>query len=231
VRNELQDVIREFTRNIINPYDVAELLHQLTMQAMSVVDADGAGIMLEDEHGQLRFAAASEERIVRAEEHQERIESGACHEAYSTNEVVVVDDLAETDRWPEYRDRVVGLGLEAVLGVPMIAFGRTVGVINIYRSSPTSWTEEDIEAARIIVTMAAGYIVNANQLRASQDVSDQLRLALESRDLIGQAKGILMARENIDADGAFDLLRKKSQETNRKLRDIAQLAVERYGSD
>jgi GAF domain-containing protein len=232
IHDDLIQVIREFTGSIINPFDLDELLHRLMRHATQVVDAAGAGIMLATDAGDgaLDFIAASEERVVEAEQHQAELEAGACFEAYSTNRIVMIEDLEQEERWPEYARRVTGLGLRSVLGVPMNAFGQTVGVINLYREAPSRWTDEDINTAEIITAMGAGYILNANQLRAQHTLSEQLHVAIESRDIIGQAKGILMARRDLDADEAFGLLRRWSQEHNVKLRELAQRLIDEHSS-
>jgi GAF domain-containing protein len=226
IHDDLIQVIREFTGSIINPYDLDELLHRLMRHATQVVDAAGAGIMLASEGSGLDFVAASDERVVEAEEHQAELETGACFEAYAINRLVVVEDLAQDDRWPEYSRRVTGLGLHSVLGIPMNAFGQTIGVINFYREPPSTWTDEDVNTAEIITAMGAGYILNANQLRAQHTLSEQLHAAIESRDVIGQAKGILMARGHVGADEAFELLRQRSQQHNQKLRQVAQRLID-----
>ena len=221
VRDDLVGVIREFTRSIVNPFDLDELLHRLMGHATQVVEAAGAGVMLAGESGQLDFVAASEQRVVEAEQHQANLEAGACFEAYTTNRVVTVGDLGTDRRWPDYAERVSSLGLRAVLGVPMNAFGQTIGVINFYRETPSLWSDEDVDAAEIITSMGAGYVVSANRLRAQHDLSEQLHAAIRSRDVIGQAKGVLMAREGVNADTAFETLRERSHDQARSLRDLA----------
>lgn len=191
-----------------------------------MIGAVGAGIMLTGEDGRLGFVAASEQMVVEAERHQHLVREGACHEAHATNEIVVVDDLATETRWPDYTPRVLGLGLRSVLGVPLNAHGRTIGVINIYRDHPTGWSADDIGSAEILASMGAGYILNANQLRAQHVLAEQLETAIESRDVIGQAKGLIMAQMGVDADGAFEFLRSMSQRQNRKLRDVAEMLIE-----
>jgi GAF domain-containing protein len=228
IHDELVSVIREFTGTIINPYDLDELLHRLMGHAVELVEAAGAGVMLAGETGRLEFVAASQERVVEAEQRQSRLGTGACFEAFSTNRIVTAEDLEADDRWPDYAGHVAQLGLRSVLGVPMNAFGQTIGVINIYRERAGTWADEDIVGAEIITAMGAGYVLNANQLRAQHTLSEQLREAIASRDVIGQAKGILMARANVDADTAFDLLRRRSQEHNEKLRSLAQRVVDEH---
>lgn len=230
VRNPLIDVVREFTGSIVNPFDLDELLHRLMRHATDVVDAAGAGVMLARDGGGLHFVAASEERVVQAEQQQTELESGACFEAYTTDQIVVVEDLEAETRWPRYSRRVTALGLRAVLGLPMHACGQRIGVMNIYRAEPTRWTDEQLAMAEVVTAMGAGYILNANQLRAQHDLGEQLHRAIESRDAIGQAKGILMARERVGADEAFEQLRTRSQQQNRKLREIAEAIIEEHES-
>ena len=205
-------------------------MHRLTEHTTQVVDAVGAGIMLADDSGKLDFVAATEELVVEVERHQSRVGQGACHEAFATNAIVAIDDLTVEERWPEYTQLAIESGLLSVLGVPMNAHGQTIGVFNIYRDRPTHWTDDDVKAAEILTAMGAGYVLNANQLRAQQGLAEQLEQAVDSRDLIGQAKGILMARAEVDADRAFEILRERSQGSNRKLREVAQDVVEQQRS-
>jgi GAF domain-containing protein len=227
MRAELIRIIREFAGAILNPYDPQDLLHRLTVSSVELLAATGSGIMLEDEDGTLAFAAASEDRITDIELHQQRASEGACVEAFSGNRLVIVNDIqAEAERWPRYAQRAHVNGIGAVIGVPMNAFGRTIGVINIYREAPTVWTDEDVTAAEIMAAIGAGYVVHASELRAQMDLTEQLQAAIDSRDVIGQAKGIIMARLSVDADEAFSLLRELSQVRNTKLRKVAKQVIE-----
>jgi GAF domain-containing protein len=221
--------VREFTGAILNPFDLDDLLHRLLEHTNEVMHAAGAGIMLSKD-GDLDFVAASEQRVVDVEQHQARLGQGACHEAFNINEIVRVDDIADEHRWPDYVKLVEARGFRGVLGVPLNAFGQTIGVINIYREQAGPWTTEDIGAAQVLASMGAGYILNANQLKAQHTLSEQLHAAVESRDLIGQAKGIIMAQARVGSDRAFEILRQRSQDSNRKLREIAEEIVEQQSA-
>jgi GAF domain-containing protein len=221
--------VREFTGAILNPYDLQDLLDRLTHHATKVLSAGGAGIMLADDDGELEFVAASQERIVDIERLQARLRQGVCHEAFSGNEVVHLVDAATDPRWPEYTRLVAESGFRSVLGIPLNAVGQTIGVINIYRAPPGTWSSADVGAAEIIAAMGAGYLLNANQMRAQTTLAEQLRSAIDAREVIGQAKGILMARNGIDGDQAFELLRRMSQGSDRKLREVAEDVIERQG--
>lgn len=223
---QLLRIVRGFTQALLNPADPSELLHRLTEDTTSALGADGAGIMLADEDGKLRFAAASEERVVKVELVQIEITDGACHEAFARGEVVVVDDLTTIDRWPGYVKRALDVGLRAVVGVPMIAYGRSIGALNVYRNEATSWTAAEVARAEILAAIGAGHVLHAGTIRSTSEVESQLRQAIASRDVIGQAKGMLMARHHVDADTAFELLRRASQHRNERLTSVARRLVE-----
>jgi GAF domain-containing protein len=224
----LLEAIQEFTTTILNPYDLPELLHRVTGHATAVTDAQGAGMMLAED-GQLEFTAASHEHVTELERLEGRIHTGASHDAFASRQAVAIDNLradAAHQRWPQYAERALDFGYQAVLSIPMIACGQTIGVLTIYRTSAGSWGAEVVEAAKILTAMGAGYILHASELRAQHTLTDRLSRALESRDVIGQAKGILMARHQVGADEAFDMLRSMSQSTNVKLRDLARGVIE-----
>lgn len=225
MQGPLLQAVREFTTTILNPYDLAELLHRMMGHACAVTGSQGAGVMLRGHDG-LKFAAASDDDVVVLEQLQDRIEDGACYEAFATDRLIAVDDLDADSRWPAYRERALERGFRSVLAVPMHACGHAIGVLNIYRERRGGWSDEDVEAGEILAAMGAGYVLHATEMRAQHELAEQLQTAIESRDTIGQAKGILMARHQVDADTAFGMLRRLSQERNVKLRDLAASIVE-----
>ncbi|MFA9446070.1 GAF domain-containing protein [Egicoccus sp. AB-alg6-2] len=147
MQEHLRAVVVEFTRALLDEYDLSELLHRITDHAVTVVEATGAGIMLA-RGDSLEFAAASDEVVTAVERIQDRNQSGVCHEAFMKNTTLVVADLEQVDGWPEYRSRALELGLRSVLGLPLNARGTTIGVLNVYRDRPGPWSDEDVEAAR-----------------------------------------------------------------------------------
>lgn len=222
----LQAAILEFTSTVLNPYDLHDLLRRVTDHAAALTDAQGAGIMLaERSGGLLGFAAASSDRVVEIEITQDRTETGPCHDAFVANRLRVVEDLDDVDQWPEYEQRALQLGFRSVLGVPMTAWGETIGVVDIYREAPGPWSDDDIEAAVIVTAIGAGYLLHADQIHAQHELTGQLQSALERRDLIGQAKGILMARHGVDAEAALEQLHTAARDANVNLLDVAQELV------
>ncbi len=218
---ELLDVIREFTSAMLDPYDLDDLLQHLTERSVDVLDAKGAGILLEDRDGNLQFATATNDAVREAERRQAEAKTGACYDAYASNQIIVVDHPDQADRWPGYADWMRELELHAVLGVPLNARGHTIGALNVYRGEGRPWSERDIEIGEVLAAMGAAYLVHAGEIRDRDDLAEQLQEALDSRGVIERAKGMVMARDHVDEQGAFDKLRETSQHANRKLRDIA----------
>lgn len=224
--DRLLDAVRTFTTAIVNPFDRDQLLIRLVDQVMAALDAQGAGIMLDDGQGRLGYAASSGERVGQVEQLQEEAKTGACYEAYMTGTVVAAADLEAETRWPEYVQRAASLGFRSVIGVPLQACGQTIGVLNVYREQAGKWRPDEVDACEILAALGAGYILNAAQMEAQHGLTEQLQVALESRAVIERAKGILMERESIDAATAFETLRQTSMDANRKLREIAELVVD-----
>jgi GAF domain-containing protein len=112
-------------------------------------------------------------------------------------------------------------GIFAVFAVPLQPMGEAIGTLNVYSSKASCLDDSHVEIASLFAQQAAVVLANSMAYSSAQMANGQLRVALESRELIGQAQGILMAREGCSPDAAFDLLREVSQRTNRKLRDVA----------
>jgi GAF domain-containing protein len=133
--------------------------------------------------------------------------------------VVRTDDFENETRWPQYSREVCKLGVRSGISFKLYTGDRTAGALNVFSRRPDSFDAD----AEIIGSILAAHAAAA--ILASRE-SQGLQTALLSRDLIGQAKGILMERYDIDAVGAFDMLRKLSQQMNVRLAEVAQRVVD-----
>jgi GAF domain-containing protein len=156
---------------------------------------------------------------------QYRSRRGPCLEAYD-RQAVVREKISESgDRWPEFSRVADKAGVQSVLAVPLVANDRPIGALNLYSKSPGGYDESAEETALLFSEQAAVACANAEVYWRTYTLTEHLREALESRDVIGQAKGILMARRGCTPEAAFEALRKVSQHRNVKLRDIAEQVV------
>ena len=151
--------------------------------------------------------------------------AGPVLDAIKTGERVVSAREADVDVWTHFCNRAEQLGIVGSMSTPVIAAGITYGSLNVYTREPEDFSTADIELAGLLADQASVVVANATALFEAALLHEQLQAALESRQLIGEAKGILIERERCTRDEAFDLLRRASQRENRKIRDIAEEIV------
>jgi GAF domain-containing protein len=149
---------------------------------------------------------------------QEQTDGGPCVTAAREQRLVVANDLATDDRWPAFAGRARDLGVRSAVSYQLYLNRNDddrFGALNLYGEEPHAFDEEAIELGEVFAAQCAATLASAIAHEGAQ-------AALASRDVIGQAKGILMERHQLTASGAFDLLRRTSQQRNMKLRDLAQ---------
>jgi GAF domain-containing protein len=141
--------------------------------------------------------------------------------------VLRIDDVREESRWPDYMAHVQETGVRSSLSVPLPYQGASVGALNVYSSEAAAFAApESLEAGLEVAETIAVAVVNADAHHQLSEQARNMRLAMDSRAVIEQAKGVLMAQRHVDSDQAFEILREASQRYNRKLRDIALGIVE-----
>jgi GAF domain-containing protein len=132
---------------------------------------------------------------------------------------VHVDDVAAETRWPAWRDRLTSYGVRSVLHVPMWSGDRTLGVLSLYNGDPHAFAADDEAIAHILARHASVAVASARD-------GESMTAAVDARKLVGQAMGILMERFGLDEARAFEILKRYSQDTNTKLRDVAQQLID-----
>ena len=146
---------------------------------------------------------------------------GPCSHAMRTREAVLADLATMTTRWPEVAEAAAAAGIAMVLASPVGTDEVCLGALNLHTTDPAGFDLDDAIVLQLLCRLAERSICDYSRLRAANDLAGQLRDALANRAPIEQAKGILMAAHQIDADEAFTRLTVQSQTTNTKLRDVA----------
>ncbi|MFD2093555.1 ANTAR domain-containing protein [Blastococcus deserti] len=157
------------------------------------------------------------------DETQYERDHGPCLHAAGTGELIEIPDTRTDTRWPEYTRRAAEQGCLSSLSVPLLIDGdaQVTGALNIYARSSHAFDEDSRSAATRFGPYAAVAVGNLHAYRNARDMADHLQLALESRAVIDQAKGVLIERYKLTPDQAFQLLARASMHSNRKVRDIA----------
>jgi GAF domain-containing protein len=200
---------------------LAPTLQQVVVAAKHLFEADGAGLMLIDQHGQLRWASASDQTAQTVEDGQERLAQGPCMAAFSQRAPAAIRDISTESKWEALAQVLMGEGIYAALSVPVELDGSPIGTMDIYSSAPWDWDDSEIAAAQAYAGVVASLLSAAVTAQVKGRLADQLQAALEHRWLIEQAKGILMGREQLDAQAAFERLRRAARSSSRRLADVA----------
>jgi GAF domain-containing protein len=150
---------------------------------------------------------------------QQQLGAGPCIDAAQRQLPIRIGDLLGERRWAAFRAEAAALGVRSILCVPLKVDERCRGTLSLFADRPTAFDHRDEQVATVFATVAA--LALADALR-----TEQMRAAMETRDLIGQAKGILMERNRITAPDAFAQLARQSQIRNVKLTVVARHLVE-----
>jgi GAF domain-containing protein len=146
---------------------------------------------------------------------QNRLGEGPCLDAIWDEKTVRIDDMAAERRWPRFAPDAAQLGARSSLSFQLFVEGDNLGALNLYARSPGAFGAESEKIGLVFASHAAVALSGAR-------TEGNLRRALSSRDLIGQAKGILMERYKVTSEEAFAMLGRASSLTNRKVADIAE---------
>jgi GAF domain-containing protein len=200
---------------------LAPTLQQIADAAKRLFSADGAGLMLVDADGQLRWASASDQAAQSIEDGQERLAQGPCAVAFSQRLPAAICNLHTEPDWADFTRVLLAEGICAALSVPVELDGGVVGTLDIYAADPRDWDPSEVAALQAYAGLVASLLSAATTAQVKGRLADQLQAALEHRWLIEQAKGVLMGREQLDAQAAFERLRRAARSSTRRLADVA----------
>ena len=208
------------------PVTVEEALDRVVASADALFGVDGTTLMLVDRDQALRNLAASDRRAAVLEELQATHGEGACVDAFDDKQPVATDDLGQEDRWPAFSPDAARRRLLAVLASPIPYSEQAVGVVAVFAAQPHPWTEAEREAIVAFTELVALLILNAMQARERGRVAAELQVALDSRVVIEQAKGVLVGRHGLTTRQAFERLRRQARDQRRPLSEVARAVVD-----
>jgi GAF domain-containing protein len=211
--------LSDLARRLQADTSMESLLTSIVEAAVREVSgAEYAGIS-EIQGRRVTTRAASDPLVSRIDELQYAAGDGPCLTSLYDQVTVRSADLAAEDRWPGFAHAAADVGIRSMLAVQLYVEGDNLGALNMYAGALDAFTSDDETVALLLAAHAAVAIQGSRN-------EHNLRLALDHRDVIGQAKGILMERYKVDHLTAFRRLNTASQRNNRKLHDVAEhLAV------
>lgn len=203
---------------------VDTLVLSLTLAESVIESCDYAGIFVLDA-GSVTTPQRTDPIVIEFDRLQQTCGEGPCLDSLALGEVVYAEDLADDRRWPHYGAAVTRNGIRTVLALPLVTQGPPTA-LTLYAKLPRAFGAIDRAQGHLLAAFS-GVALNAARVHQDDErIAANLHDALASREIIGQAQGILIERERITPEQAFDVLRRASQHLNVKLRDVAQNLVD-----
>lgn len=228
---EVAEQLARVTRTLLDVDTVAEALSTVLAATVELVPgADLVSMTLRSPGGHFHTPFETTPVATELDDVQYRTGHGPCVECAreSGPAYAYCADLANAPDWPEFGPAAAAHGYRSILSTALVPDAELSGALNIYSRQPAGFTDDSRDRALLLATHASLALATTSAVERFDLERAQLRNALDTRDVIGQAKGILMQRRGLTADEAFDLLRRTSQELNVKLAEVARTLTSRH---
>jgi GAF domain-containing protein len=216
---DLAEVFADIARQLQAGSSPDKVLDRVTLAAVDTVEGCGhAAISIVSRRGRIETVAATDDVPPVVDAIQYEVGQGPCLDAIDEHEIFLIDDLAIDERWPAFGSRAAAeTGVHSMLSFRLSVRDDTIGALNLYSRQVGAFTEQ----ARAVGAILATHAALAVEAARDKERVEHLDQALVTSRQIGAAIGVLMARNLMTQDEAFELLRRASQHLNRKLRDVA----------
>jgi transcriptional regulator with GAF, ATPase, and Fis domain len=222
----LTEVFVELADTLVEEFDVVEFLQVLNERCVELVDTDAAGLMLDDQRGNLQVIAYTHESARLLELFELQREEGPCLDCFATGQVIANIDLADAEsRWPVFAEAARDVGFTMSHALPLRLRRQVIGALNLFTVAPQPLSDDHIAVAQGMADIATIGLLHARAMRDQVVLSEQLETALHSRIAIEQAKGILSAQAGTDIATAFTVLRTYARRSGEALTDIANAVI------
>jgi GAF domain-containing protein len=220
----LRGTMADLTEKFARPTEIGATLQTVAAAAVDLIDGvDSADVLLISRPDRYASLGATSQLAVDLDHVQLRFAQGPCMDAAAGDSVVRSNDLREDQRWPHFAKAAVAAGVLSMLSFQLYTHDHRRGALNLFGLKPHAFDPDAEAVAAMLATHAAIALI-------AEDKQLQFQSALASRDIIGQAKGIIMERFNVDAVRAFELLTLVSQNTNTPVAKLAADIVARGSS-
>jgi transcriptional regulator with GAF, ATPase, and Fis domain len=211
----LRQTMVTLTEKASSPTEIDTVLQNVTAAAIElIVGVHCADVLLISGPDLFRSIAATSQLAIDLDGLQRQFREGPCLDAAVDHSVILCNDLGKDSRWPSFAKAAIAAGVHSMLSFQLFTHNGRMGALNLFGLTPDSFTFEAEALGAMLATHAANAFI-------ADDKELQFRSALNSRDVIGQAKGIIMERFSVDAVRAFDLLITLSQQSNTRLAEVA----------
>jgi transcriptional regulator with GAF, ATPase, and Fis domain len=228
VRREqrIAEVFVELADTLVEEFDVVDFLQTLIERVVELVDTDAAGLMLDDQRGNLQVVAYTHESARLLELFELQRAEGPCLDCFATGQVIANVDLAGAgSRWPLFTEAARDVGFSYSHALPLRLRRQVLGALNLFSVEPRRLSEDHLAIAQGMADVATIGLLHERALHDQVVLAEQLQTALHSRILIEQAKGMLSARAGLSVAEAFTRMRSHARRTGDQLTTVAEAIV------
>ena len=212
---------------LVDDYDVIDSLELLGHRCVDILGIEEAGVVLDDQRGQLEVLGSSSQRMRMVQLLELEVEEGPCLDSFRSGAPVRADELEATkQRWPRFGPSALEAGFRSVYALPMRLRGECIGALNLFANRPGALVRSDEVPAQALADVATIGILQRLFLHEHQVLTEQLQTALDTRVVIEQAKGMVAEQAKTEIDGAFELIRSYARDNNIALASVARKVVE-----
>ena len=224
----LSQVFVELADTLVAEFDALDFLATLTERSVELLDADAAGVILNDLHGNLHVVASTSDMAQLLELFELQNDEGPCLDCFKSGRAVVNVDISEARaRWPRFSVAAAEVGYRSAHALPLRLRDAVVGAMNLFCRDDVRLTADDIALGQALADIATIGLLQERAVRESGLIAEQLQIALTSRVMVEQAKGVLLASAAVPVDEGFQLMRDYSRRNNRSLKVVAQGVIDR----
>lgn len=226
---ELIDSAEALTKLVATDAGFDETMQRLADLAVHAVEgADRCSVTLVRAGREVKNVAATTDRARRIDELQAETGEGPCLSSIEDHKTFHIADMAREERWPQFTTRALEeAGARSMLSFVLRLSEDATGAMNMISSEVDAFTSDDLDTGTLFAAQAAVAMGDALGHQRDQEEIAQLKVGMETRQMIGQAVGILMSSRQVGADEAYEILKKASQNSNIKLREIASRVVDK----
>ena len=205
--------------------DIDALLDKIAQLAKRAIPGAAEVSVTLLQGGNAHTAAFTGELARNLDEIQYERGHGPCLDASEGTASLSVPDTSSEQRWPDWARNAPQAGAHSSLSIGLPVYEKVTGALNIYATKPHAFDDDAIALAQTFAGFAAAGLANAHLYETQATLAGHMHKAMQNRAVIEQAKGIIMGERRCTAEEAFAILTKLSQDTNRKLRDVATALV------
>jgi hypothetical protein len=226
--HRITEAFISLANNLVDDFDVVDLLSGLTSDCADILDVASAGVLLADRRRVLHVIAASSEATWKLELFQLQRDEGPCLDCYRAGFPVAVADLgAARTRWPRFVAAALDAGFLSVHAVPMRINDSVLGTLGLFGTHVGALAADDLLLAQALAHVGSVAIVSGRHATDAAAINEQLQHALGSRVVIEQAKGLLAEHLDLSMEDAFAALRSHARSSHERITDVAVALIER----